>query len=164
MILQGSCHCGAVRFSVDAPEPVPYLRCYCSICRKTAGAGGFGINLGARTASLKLEGEEHIRRYDPASGDVGSGATGDHGRRFCGRCGSPLWNYDPAWPELIHPHAGAIDTPLPKPPARVHMMLGSAANWAQPDIRAEDKSHDAYPDESLASWHERMNLRDDEGG
>ena len=48
MHLEGSCHCGAVRFSVEAPHPYPFNLCYCSICRKTAGAGGFAINLGAR--------------------------------------------------------------------------------------------------------------------
>ena len=35
MKLEGSCHCGAVRFSVESHEPVPFMRCYCSICRKT---------------------------------------------------------------------------------------------------------------------------------
>ncbi|MCL7942209.1 hypothetical protein M8009_18170 [Halomonas sp. ATCH28] len=34
MLLEGSCHCGAVHFRVDSPHP--YQRCYCSICRKTA--------------------------------------------------------------------------------------------------------------------------------
>ncbi len=36
----------------------------------------------------------------------------------CGavKCGSALWRWDPRWPELIHTHASAIDTPLPKPP------------------------------------------------
>ena len=104
-----------VRFSVDSDEPVPYLRCYCSICRKTAGSGGFGINLGGRTASLSVQGSEHIRRYDPRSGETGDDPLGKAGRRFCGRCGSPLWNYDPRWPDLIHPHAGAIDSGLPNP-------------------------------------------------
>ncbi|MGI9424250.1 MAG: GFA family protein [Hyphomicrobiaceae bacterium] len=156
MQVNGSCHCGSITFTVDAPEPVPFLRCYCSICRKTAGAGGFGINLGARVASLSIAGEEHIRRYDPVSGDVGTGATGEAGRRFCGRCGSPLWNFDPRWPELLHPHAGAIDTDLPEPPERTHMMLGSAASWAQPNVRDGDRSFQEYPDESLAIWHARV--------
>src|SRR3546814_7191667 len=40
MHLQGSCRCGAVGFSCDAYAPMPFLRCYCSICRKTAGGGG----------------------------------------------------------------------------------------------------------------------------
>ena len=51
MHLEGSCHCGAVRFSVEAPHPYPFALCYCSICRKTAGAGGFAINIGAETAT-----------------------------------------------------------------------------------------------------------------
>ena len=46
MRLEGSCHCGAVRFTVEAPHPYPFSLCYCSICRKTAGAGGHAINLG----------------------------------------------------------------------------------------------------------------------
>lgn len=156
MKLDGSCHCGAVRFSVETTQPVPYLRCYCSICRKTAGAGGFGINLGGNSATLEVEGEEHIRCYNPVTREVGTGAIGARGRRFCGRCGSPLWNFDPQWPDLVHPHAGAIDSDLPVPPERTHMMLGSAANWVQPDVRSNDKCFDEYPDESLAMWHERL--------
>ena len=41
MLLKGSCHCGAVRFSVQSETPYPYMYCYCSICRKTAGGGGY---------------------------------------------------------------------------------------------------------------------------
>ena len=41
MLLKGSCHCGAVKFEVKAYAPAPYMRCYCSICRKTAGGGGY---------------------------------------------------------------------------------------------------------------------------
>ncbi|MGI9046838.1 MAG: GFA family protein, partial [Burkholderiales bacterium] len=40
MKLEGSCHCGAVRFRVESAHLYPFMRCYCSICRKTAGAGG----------------------------------------------------------------------------------------------------------------------------
>ena len=45
MKLEGSCHCKAVRFSLESLEPYPFMRCYCSICRKTAGSGGVGIFL-----------------------------------------------------------------------------------------------------------------------
>lgn len=159
MEIKGSCHCGSVRFIVDAQEPAPFLRCYCSICRKTAGSGGYGINLGARTASLSVEGEEHIRYYNPTTGETGNSALGETGRRFCGHCGSPLWNYDSRWPDIVHPHAGAIDTDLPMPPEHTHMMLASRANWVQPDIRSGDKQFDAYPDESLAKWHQRVGLK-----
>jgi hypothetical protein len=155
MRLDGSCHCGAVRFSVDADAPFPFMRCYCSICRKTAGSGGYAINLGARRDTLRIEGSEHLSVYRARLLD-GSTSTGE--RNFCARCGSALWLYDPRWPELVHPQAGAIDTPLPHPPERVHMMLGSKADWVDVDPFEHDRRFDRYPDESLAQWHARHGL------
>ena len=32
-------------------------------------------------------------------------STGE--RNFCKHCGTALWLYDPTWPDLVHPHAGA---------------------------------------------------------
>ena len=55
MMLEGSCHCGAVRFKVSSPHPYPFNVCYCRICRKTAGAGGSAINLSADNATLDHE-------------------------------------------------------------------------------------------------------------
>src|SRR5690606_35823306 len=88
MKLEGSCHCGAVRFSVSAPAPYPYMRCYCSICRKTAGGGGYAINLGADRRSLEVTGEEHLSVYRARLAD-GSLSGGE--RNFCRLCGSALW-------------------------------------------------------------------------
>ncbi len=31
----GGCHCGAVRFEVEAHEPIPALDCNCSMCART---------------------------------------------------------------------------------------------------------------------------------
>jgi len=149
MRLEGSCHCGAVAFAVEAPHPVPFMLCYCSICRKTAGAGGFAINLGARADTLSVTGEAHVRRY---------ASSGDHSRAFCGTCGSALWVFSETWPDLIHPHASSIDTDLPAPPERTHLMLGSRANWAEPCLREGDRTFEGYPDESLAEWHERLGM------
>jgi hypothetical protein len=98
------------------------MRCYCSMCRKTAGSGGFAINLGAVHATLKVQGQEHLSVYR-AKFDGGGHCTGR--RHFYKHCGTALWPWDPTWPELVHPHAGAIDTPLPRPPGATHMMLGS---------------------------------------
>ena len=63
MRLEGSCHCGAVRFTLESAHPYPFNLCYCSICRKTAGGGGFAINLGGEHASLDITGREHVRVY-----------------------------------------------------------------------------------------------------
>lgn len=46
MQLEGSCHCGAVSFSLESAHPYPYQRCYCSICRKTQGVAGMRSTLG----------------------------------------------------------------------------------------------------------------------
>jgi hypothetical protein len=152
MKLLGSCHCQAVRFTVEADAPYPFMRCYCSICRKTAGGGGYAINLGAQRKTLQVEGEEKLSVYR-ARMDDGSTSTGE--RNFCSQCGSALWLFDPTWPDLVHPHASAIDTPLPVPPNRVHMMLGSKAAWVEPEIRHGDATHEEYPDVSLAQWTEQ---------
>lgn len=155
MRLEGSCHCGAVRFSVEAPHPYPFCLCYCSICRKTAGGGGFAINLGAEYASLKVTGREHTSVYQARLED---GSTSPAERHFCSRCGSALWAYDPRWPKLVHPFASAIDTDLPVPPERTHLMLTSKAGWVPVAAADRDRMFDEYPDESLAEWHERLGL------
>ena len=163
MQLEGSCHCGSVKFSVESAEPVPFMRCYCSICRKTAGGGGYAINLGADYRTLKVTGKRHLRIYKATivEGDHVRHSSGQ--RHFCGLCGSALWLYDPSWPDLVHPHASAIDTPLPKPPASVHIMLGSKAPWVRVEGRKGDERFDAYPDFSLKEWHERQGLEDGAG-
>ena len=157
MHLDGSCHCGAVRFSVEGDSPVPFMRCYCSICRKTAGAGGFAINLGARTRSMKVIGKRHLRIYRARLPDKSGRGTHESSARryFCARCGSALWLWDPAWPEFVHPHASAIDTPLPTPPEHVHCLVGSKAAWVEVEGRPDDPRFEHYPDMSLAQWHAR---------
>ena len=157
MLLKGSCHCQAVRFEVDAPQPYPFNLCYCSICRKTGGGGGYAINLGARADTLQVEGEEHIQTFHArVDGEISQAE-----RSFCKHCGSALWLYDERWPELIHPLASAIDTPLPTPPQRTHMMLGSKAPWVEVQAAPQDLLFDEYPEESLAEWHERHGLNED---
>jgi len=162
MKLKGSCHCGSVNFSVRCPHPYPFNLCYCSICRKTAGGGGFAINLGVEYDSLKVEGMEHVNIYRPKMLNKETGKVEeDPGQRyFCQHCGSALWAWDPRWPDLVHPHASAIDSDLPVPPERTHMMLGSKANWVEVHSGPNDQQFEEYPKESLAEWHQRLGLED----
>ena len=155
MKLSGSCHCGAVRFALESQQPCPFMRCYCSICRKTAGGGGYAINLGGDYASLQVSGHEHVSVYRARLAD---GQPSSARRHFCRRCGSALWLWDPRWPQRVHPHASAIDSELPVPPEHVHMMLGSKAAWVEVQIAPGDRCFSAYPDESLAAWHQRLGL------
>ena len=93
MLLEGSCHCRAVRFSLRSETPRPYMHCYCSICRKTAGGGGSAINLGGEAETLSVLGKRHLRTYRARLED---GSESPAERRFCGRCGSALWVWGPA--------------------------------------------------------------------
>jgi hypothetical protein len=159
-LLEGSCRCGAVRFSVKSHTPVPYQRCYCSICRKQQGGGGYAINLAAITDTLKIKGKRSIgvfradiRNDEQSTCEVSSGE-----RNFCRKCGAALWLYDPNWPELVHPFASAIDTELPKAPETVHLMLKYKASWVEPHVGKDDDTFDLYPNESIEGWHIKRKL------
>ena len=161
MHLEGSCHCKKIKFTVESREPVPFMRCYCSICRKTAGAGGYAINLGAVTQSMKVTGKRYLRIYRAHLPDkTGGGDQISSGRRyFCAKCGTALWLWDPSWPELVHPHAGAIDTELPMPPDNVHCLIDSKASWVKIEGKPGDPQFANYPDMSLEKWHESKGLK-----
>ncbi len=163
MLLQGSCSCEAVKFSVRSPHPYPFNLCYCSICRKTAGGGGYAINLGGDSATLQVEGGEHVRIYQAQMHDeqTGERKRSPAQRNFCEICGSALWVWDPRWPDLIHPFASAVDTPLPQPPERTHLMLAFKAPWVAVRRDPQDKQYAHYPEESIAAWHERLGLVDE---
>ena len=157
MELEGSCHCGAVHFRVDSTTPVPYQRCYCAICRKTQGGGGYAINIGADASTLKVRGQDDISIYHAKMKSGHERAhTSTAERHFCRRCGSALWLFSPEWPELIHPFASAIDTPLPAASQHTHMMLASKAPWVEIAGGPRDKHFDQYPEESLEVWHQRV--------
>jgi hypothetical protein len=163
MLLEGSCHCGKVRFRLRSAHPYPYQRCYCSICRKTQGGGGYAINLGGEAGTLRVTGRRHVTVYQARLKQPGAArATRSPAQRhFCGECGSALWLWDPRWPDLIHPFASAVDTPLPVPPEHTHILLGSKASWVEVETCPRDRTHRDYPSESIAEWHERLGLTDE---
>lgn len=72
---RGSCHCGGVRFEVDAPARISALECNCSICRMT----GF-VHLIVPAARFRLlAGDDMLAEYTFNTG------TAKH--YFCRRCG-----------------------------------------------------------------------------
>jgi hypothetical protein len=161
MKLEGSCHCGAVSFSLESHTPYPFMRCYCSICRKTQGGGGYAINIMGEARTLKVKGRANIAVYRAMIDDderPGRKVRSSARRHFCKRCGSGLWVADPSWPQWVYPFASAIDTPLPKAPERVHVLLNSAAPWVRiPRGKAETRFAE-YPEESIADWHKTRGL------
>jgi hypothetical protein len=154
MKLSGSCQCRAVEFEVESKTPYPYMRCYCSICRKVGGSAGYAINLMADSGSLKVQGAESKANYNAViEGEISSAE-----RHFCKFCGSHLWVWDPRWPGLIHPHAGAVDSPLPTPPEIVHIMLEFKPDWIEVPEGPGHIHFQRYPDMSIEDWHKSKEL------
>lgn len=163
MQLHGSCHCKAVTFKVRSRHPYPFNICYCGICRKLAGGGGSAINLNADFATMEVSGAEHIRVYKARLEDAETGivTASNAERSFCGVCGTHLWLWDSRWPDQVHPLATVIDTPLPTPPERTHLMLDFKPDWVPFNPDGRDRQHDRYPDEGIAQWHQRLGLEED---
>ena len=161
MKLEGSCHCGAVHFSVESDTPYPYNRCYCSICRKTAGGGGYAINIMGRADSLNVTGEDNLSVYRAAHNDRDSyedDGLSPANRYFCKNCSSALWVHGSNWPEFIYPFASAMDTPLPEAPETTHLMLGDKAPWVSLNAARHDATFEQYPDTGIESWHRQRGL------
>lgn len=156
--LEGSCHCGRVHFTVVSHTPEPYQWCYCSICRKTQGGGGYAINIMGQAETLQVTGEEHLSVYRARGTDSQGDEPSSAARHFCSHCASSLFIRDDAYPKWVYPFASAIDTPLPVPPERAHIMLHHKAVWVEVMDTPEDMLYGSYPDESIEAWHHRTGL------
>jgi hypothetical protein len=122
--LEGSCHCGAVRFEV-AEDFISTSQCHCTTCKKISGSIGT-TNGRARTEWIQvLAGEDALTTYQP---DEGSAKT------FCSKCGSNL--FGGGWPESEHASVrlSAIDTYYDRKPES-HIYVRSVAPW---EILADD--------------------------
>ena len=117
-MLQGSCHCGAVRFEVvEDFETMSF--CHCTTCKKISGGVGTA-NGKARSDSIRiLAGQEHVRTYQPGEGSA---------KTFCSACGSNL--FGGGWPksEFASVRLSAIDTPFQGRPVS-HGYVRSVAPW-----------------------------------
>jgi hypothetical protein len=72
---RGGCHCGRVRFEVDAPARIDALECNCSICRMT----GFLHLIVPASRFRLLRGADFLTEY--------TFNTGVARHRFCRVCG-----------------------------------------------------------------------------
>ncbi|KAL3147612.1 hypothetical protein ABBQ38_014663 [Trebouxia sp. C0009 RCD-2024] len=161
MKLKGSCHCGAVNFEVESKTPQPFMHCYCTICRKTQGGGGYAINIMGLSETFSATGTENVsiyrasmKQHDPKADLAGNM------RHFCKTCGSHLWAWCPKYPTYIYPMASAIDTPLPVPIERNHIMLENKQPWVlvPPELAQKEHRFEHYPDEGIEEWHKKRKL------
>jgi hypothetical protein len=96
-IHQGGCHCGRVRFEINAAEDLELTQCNCSMCRMT----GFLHLFVAQSDFKLLGGEDDIKTY--------TFNTGVAQHYFCRHCGIKSWYIPRSHPDGISVNANCLD-------------------------------------------------------
>lgn len=97
VIHKGGCHCGAVRFEVEAPARIEATRCNCSICSKS----GYLHLIVPATAFRLLSGEDQLAVYTFNTG------TAKH--FFCKTCGIKSFYVPRSHPEGYSVNVNCLD-------------------------------------------------------
>ena len=120
MTITGKCLCGAVRWESTEP-PIITRWCWCRDCQYL-GAGSGTVNTCFRTASFKVTGK--TTDYLSAA-DSGNRMH----RKFCSKCGTPLFSEAESRPHLVFVRTGTLDDPNLAKPAMT-LWTSSAPRWA----------------------------------
>ncbi len=115
MLYQGSCHCGAIKFEVEAPESVEVENCNCSICAMT---GFLHLIVPARHLRL-LRGEESLTTY--------TFNTGVAKHKFCKICGVKPFYIPRSNPDGVDINLRCLSTQ----PKQVKVIDFDGQNWEQ---------------------------------
>jgi hypothetical protein len=94
---RGGCHCGRVRFEVDAPAFLQVLECNCSICRMS----GFLHLIVPATRFRLLSGTDDLAEY--------TFNTGVARHRFCRHCGVKSFYVPRSHPDGIDVNARCLE-------------------------------------------------------
>ena len=97
VIHRGGCHCGRVRFELDAPARIDALDCNCSICAKA----GFLHFIVPKSAFRLLSSESELTEYRWGT------ATARH--LFCRHCGVKSFYVPRSNPDGIDVNVRCID-------------------------------------------------------
>ncbi|MEE9291547.1 MAG: GFA family protein [Acidobacteriota bacterium] len=131
-VLEGSCHCGRVRYRAVAPFG-EMTNCHCTDCRKSHGAAFATYIEVPRERFSYVQGEGELHSFQAESGLQ---------RYFCRNCGSIIWNGSSNPPEAYWITAGTLDTPIDRKPD-AHIFIRSKVPWY--DIKDDLPQHQAYP-------------------
>jgi hypothetical protein len=99
MIYRGGCHCGAVRFEVEAPERILVQDCNCSLCAMT----GFLHLIVPKSKFRLVKGGENITTY--------TFNTGIAKHTFCRTCGIKSFYVPRSNPDGIDVNVRCLDQP-----------------------------------------------------
>jgi hypothetical protein len=126
MRYSGSCHCGAVRFSVEAPEDVEVEDCNCSICRMS----GFLHLIVPKSKFKLLSGEQNLSLY--------TFNTGVAQHYFCKTCGIKPFYIPRSNPNGVDVNVRCLDVP----PRNLRIVPFDGSNWEQ---NAHTLAHKSKP-------------------
>jgi hypothetical protein len=115
-IHRGGCHCGRVRFEVDAPARIEATECNCSICSKS----GFLHLLVSRDEFRLLQGEDSLATY--------TFNTGVAKHFFCRHCGVKSYYIPRSHPDGISVNVRCLDADTV---ASVNVTAFDGRNWEQ---------------------------------
>ena len=115
MIYKGGCHCGKVRFQVEAPENLEVEDCNCSICNKS----GF-LHLIVPKSKFKL-------LSDPNDLSEYRFNTGVATHYFCGTCGVKSFYIPRSNPDGYDVNVRCLDTQ----PKSITIVAFDGQNWEQ---------------------------------
>ena len=116
--IEGSCLCGAVRFTFPRQAASPIYQCHCSKCRKVTGSSANAMLLLPFNELQWLSGEESQTRYAMQDGWATC---------FCTTCGSHLPQCDKDNTTYWVP-AGALESSAGLS-MMAHIYVDSKAEW-----------------------------------
>lgn len=116
--LSGACHCGAVRYDISGPVRA-VVNCHCDSCRKRSGAPYSTYCVVAQEDLEIVQGQESLATYRVAEGSE---------KRFCAKCGSPLYNMNKRYPGVYVVYYGTLSEPSGLVPA-VNVYCESKLPW-----------------------------------
>lgn len=124
VIHRGGCHCGRVRFEVEAPAEIVVLVCNCSICSMS---GHRGMIVPGERFKL-LSGQDALTEY--------RFHTGGAKHLFCAHCGIKSFYVPRSHPDGISVNVGCLD---PGSVERTTVEEVDGQNWEAhfPEGRAE---------------------------
>ena len=115
-MIRGSCHCGTVRFEIDAVRALTH--CHCTNCRKLTGAA-FASYAHVEADKFRfVAGEDMAVAYESAPGSF---------RHRCKVCGCLTPGRAPYLQTVSVPAGLLDDDPVARP--RLHVFTSSRAPW-----------------------------------
>ena len=112
----GGCHCGRVRFEVEAPDDIEAVECNCSICRMT----GYLHLIVPKNDFRLIAGQDDIATY--------SFNTGVAQHYFCRYCGIKSFYVPRSHPTGISVNTNCLD---PRTITSLRITPFDGANWEE---------------------------------